>query len=137
MQAENDSRIASMFAALSQPTRLRIVSVVAAGPTEGTPAGEIARAVRCPASTLSFHLKELAQAGLLQAEPQGRFIRYSVVATAFKSLSEFVRDLPGAPAPGHAAAAPAGGVRRKGRKKASREAGQGPQEDGQLSIFDE
>ena len=136
MQAETDSRIASMFAALSQPTRLRIISVVATGPAEGTPAGEIARAVHCPASTLSFHLKELSQAGLLKAEPQGRFIRYSVVATAFQSLSDFVRDLPGTAAPGQAPAAPDSRTARKGRKKAPREAAQG-REEGQLSIFDE
>ena len=136
MQAETDSRIASMFAALSQPTRLRIISVVAAGPVEGTPAGEIARAVHCPASTLSFHLKELSQAGLLKAEPQGRFIRYSVVAAAFQSLSRFVRELPGAPATGQPAAAAAERMPRKVRKKAPREAPQGPKE-GQLSIFDE
>ena len=136
MQAETDSRIASMFAALSQPTRLRIISVVATGPAEGTPAGEIARAVHCPASTLSFHLKELSQAGLLKAEPQGRFIRYSVVATAFQSLSDFVRDLPGKAAPGQTPAAPDNRTARKGRKKAPREAAQG-REEGQLSIFDE
>jgi len=136
MQAETDSRIASMFAALSQPTRLRIISVVAAGPAEGTPAGEIARAVHCPASTLSFHLKELSQAGLLKAEPQGRFIRYSVITTAFQSLSDFVRGLPGAPDSGQAAAAPDARTARKGRKRSPRGATQGP-EEGQLSIFDE
>jgi len=136
MQAETDSRIASMFAALSQPTRLRIISVVAAGPAEGTPAGEIARAVHCPASTLSFHLKELSQAGLLKAEPQGRFIRYSVVAASFQLLADFVRNLPGEPAAGQPAAAAAERMPRKARKKAPREAPQGPKE-GQLSIFDE
>ena len=136
MQAESDSRIASMFAALSQPTRLRIISVVAAGPAEGTPAGEIARAVHCPASTLSFHLKELSQAGLLKAEPQGRFIRYSVVAASFQLLADFVGKLPGEPAPGRPAAAAAERMPRKARKKATREAPQGPKE-GQLSIFDE
>ncbi len=73
-----------MLAALSQSTRLRIIRAVAAGGPEGTPAGEIARAVRCPASTLSFHLKELSQAGLLAAEPQGRFIRYSLVPAALR-----------------------------------------------------
>ena len=90
------TRYAAMLAALSQPTRLRIVGVVAAGGADGTPAGEIARAVSCPPSTLSFHLKELTQAGLLAADPQGRFIRYSVVPAALLSLSDYVRALPGA-----------------------------------------
>jgi len=122
-----------MLAALSQPTRLRIVRVVAAGGAEGTPAGQIARAVSCPASTLSFHLKELTQAGLLAADPQGRFIRYSVVPAALQSLSDYVRSLPG-PLP---AAEPVDSARtrRKAPKKAA--AATDRKEEGQLSIFEE
>jgi len=122
-----------MLAALSQPTRLRIVRVVAAGGEGGTPAGQIARAVNCPASTLSFHLKELTQAGLLAADPQGRFIRYSVVPAALESLSDYVRSLPG-PLP---AAEPANSARarRKGPKKAAGTTDR--KEEGQLSIFEE
>jgi DNA-binding transcriptional ArsR family regulator len=70
------TRYAVMLGALSQSTRLRIIEVVAKGGAEGTPAGEIARAVHCPASTLSFHLKELSQSGLLRAAPQGRKQRH-------------------------------------------------------------
>lgn len=133
MQDSSVTRFATMLAALSQPTRLRIVGVVAAGGAGGTPAGQIARAVNCPPSTLSFHLKELTQAGLLAADPQGRFIRYSVVPAALLSLSDYVRALPGAvpetdPAP----------VARKPRKATKK----GPKpaegkEEGQLSIFEE
>jgi DNA-binding transcriptional ArsR family regulator len=133
MQDASVSRYASMLGALSQPTRLKIVEVVASGAAEGTPAGEIARAVHCPASTLSFHLKELAQAGLLAAEPQGRFIRYRVVHAAFQSLSDFVRDLPGTRQ--RAQQVPSPRLGRKGRRKTP-----GPgaaQEEGQLSIFEE
>jgi ArsR family transcriptional regulator len=132
MQDAAFSRFASMLGALSQPTRLKIVEVVASGTAEGTPAGEIARAVHCPASTLSFHLKELAQAGLLAAEPQGRFIRYRVVPAAFHSLSVFVRDLPGAAR--REPPAPAPRARRKGGKKTA--VPEATQKEGQLSIFD-
>jgi len=133
MQDASITQFASMLAALSQPTRLRIIGVVAAGGSEGTPAGQIARAVNCPASTLSFHLKELSQAGLLAAQPQGRFIRYSVVPGALHALSDFVRALPGTTreADTGAAARP----HRKAAKKAARpKAGR---EEGQLSIFEE
>lgn len=127
------ARFAAMLAALSQPTRLRIVAVVAAGGPDGTPAGQIARAVRCPASTLSFHLKELAQAGLLAADPQGRFIRYSVVPSAFYELSDYVRGLPGAmpTATAEATARP----RRKAGKKST--VTPDTTREGQMSIFDE
>lgn len=133
MQDASVSRYASMLAALSQPTRLRIVGVVASGGPEGTPAGQIARAVSCPASTLSFHLKELTQAGLLAAEPQGRFIRYSVVPAALQSLSEFVRTLPGS------SPATDAGTGGRPRRKTTARTPRPPdtREEGQLSIFEE
>ena len=52
-----------ILAALAQATRLQILDRVAEAGPEGVAAGEIARAIRCPASTLSFHLKELTMAG--------------------------------------------------------------------------
>lgn len=133
MQDSSITRYATMLAALSQPTRLRIVGVVAAGGTGGTPAGEIARAVSCPPSTLSFHLKELTQAGLLAADPQGRFIRYSLVPGALLSLSDYVRALPGAVP--ETEASPGTRKPRKAAKKAPKP-DQG-KEEGQLSIFEE
>lgn len=135
MQDASVARYASMLAALSQPARLRIISVVAAGGTEGTPAGQIARTVNCPPSTLSFHLKELTRAGLLAADPQGRFIRYSLVPAALLSLSDYVRSLPGV---GQGQGTdPAAGPRksRKATKKVPKPA-QG-KDEGQLSIFEE
>jgi DNA-binding transcriptional ArsR family regulator len=125
------------LAALSQPTRLKIVEVVARGGEEGVAAGDIARAVHCPASTLSFHLKELSQAGLLSAAPQGRFIRYSVVPAAFSALAHFVGTLPGLEQPAPAAAEqPVAGRKKKGIARGKQERA-APGTEGQLSIFGE
>ena len=125
------------LAALSQPTRLKIVEVVARGGEEGVAAGDIARAVHCPASTLSFHLKELSQAGLLSAAPQGRFIRYSVVPAAFSALACFVDTLPGLEQPAPAAAEkPVAGRKKKGVSRGKQEKA-APVTEGQLSIFGE
>lgn len=130
MTRDNTTRFAAMLAALSQPTRLSIVETVVQGGAEGTPAGQIAAAVHCPASTLSFHLKELSQAGLLHAAPQGRFIRYSVQPAAFLALAAYVAELPGGPP------APARGSRRGQPGKRTRgKGGKGGTDDGQLSIF--
>lgn len=134
MSQKPDDRIVTMLAALSQPTRLRIVEVIAEGGEDGTPAGQIAQAVHCPASTLSFHLKELTQAGLLKATPQGRYIRYSVIGEAFGALGSRVAALPGA----HAGAPKARTARRAQsgrRKKAKGESARGA--DSQLSIFED
>lgn len=138
MNSATTQQFVARLAALSQATRLKIVEVVARGGEEGVAAGDIARAVHCPASTLSFHLKELSQAGLLSPAPQGRFIRYRVVPAAFAALADLVLTLPGRPQPEPVAAEQPAAA---GRKK--REATRGKQDkgstgtEGQLSIFGE
>ena len=49
---------------------------VVQGPREGTPAGEIQTGLAMPGSTLSHHLSDLAEAGLLTTR-QGTTIRYA------------------------------------------------------------
>ena len=53
------------LAALAQETRLSIFRALVRAGAEGLPAGAIADAVGTAASTLSFHLKELTNAGLV------------------------------------------------------------------------
>jgi len=143
MKGISTSKVAAVLAALAQPTRLRIIDVIAAGDAEGTPAGVIAREVACPASTLSFHLKELAQAGLLEPRPRGRFILYALVPASFAGLAEFVARLPGAQVVPVAAAA--GKEQGKAKSKTTRKGGgrgdpgrvDPATADVQLSIFSE
>lgn len=133
MSSTSDQQFVAMLSALSQATRLKIIEVVAAGGEDGVAAGDIARELRCPASTLSFHLKELAQAGLLSPTPQGRFIRYSVQPAAFGALSGFIAGLPQRPgAAAHTAAAPTPRKRKASHRK---EESAGDAEEGQMSIF--
>lgn len=80
------------LAALAQETRLSIFrALVQAGPG-GLAAGRIAEAVGAPASTLSFHLKELAGAGLVRARQDGRFIHYSADYAAMSELVSFLTE---------------------------------------------
>ncbi|HEY7753764.1 MAG TPA: metalloregulator ArsR/SmtB family transcription factor [Steroidobacteraceae bacterium] len=85
----------SILAALAQVTRLQILSRVAEAGPRGAAAGEIARAVRCPASTLSFHLKELSRTGLLEGQPRGRFVIYRLQREALRDLARFLAGLAG------------------------------------------
>src|SRR6188508_3191701 len=73
-----DAKLAvASLAALAQESRLLIYRLlVEAGPT-GLSVGEIGASVRVAPATLSFHLKELAHAGLVSARQDGRFIYYS------------------------------------------------------------
>ncbi len=81
-----------LLAALAQETRLSIFrALVQAGP-EGLAAGRIAEAVATPASTLSFHLKELSSAGLVRSRQDGRFIYYSADYAAMNELVTFLGE---------------------------------------------
>ncbi len=105
-----------VLAALAQPTRLQILARVADAGSKGLAAGEIARSIRCPASTLSFHLKELSRTGILEARPRGRFIIYGLQRPALEELARYIGDLAGA----GAAAKPRKAAAARGERRSSR-----------------
>ena len=76
--------------ALAQETRLKAFRLLVCSGVEGMTAGELAEELGIPPTTLSFHLKELAHAGLIDFERQGRSIRYALVV---ESMQEFLRFL--------------------------------------------
>lgn len=125
MAETQTQRQVSILAALAQPTRLQILDRVADAGPEGVAAGELARAIRCPPSTLSFHLKELSRTGVLEARPEGRFIHYSLRRPALKALAFYIAGLAGARSGA------------KGRKGASGRGGRRgrPVDVSQLTIF--
>ena len=64
------------LAALAQPMRLRIFrALVGSGPQGMTP-GALSAMLDVPASTLSFHLKELTYSGLVTQERESRKLIY-------------------------------------------------------------
>ena len=64
------------LAALAQSLRLQIFRLLVVGGRTGLTPGAIAEALDVPATTLSFHLKELAHAGLVTQERDGRYLIY-------------------------------------------------------------
>ena len=80
------------LSALAQPHRLAIFRwLVERGP-EGAFAGEISERLGIPATTQSFHLKALQQAGLIRPEPMGRNIRYRADFAAMRGLVGYLTD---------------------------------------------
>lgn len=74
------------LSALANQTRLRILkALVKAGP-RGLPAGEIAAAVAASPSRTSFHLSNMAEAGLVTQERAARTITYRVDFAAMGAL---------------------------------------------------
>jgi DNA-binding transcriptional ArsR family regulator len=80
------------LAALAQDTRLAVFRfLVAAGP-EGAAAGDIAHALKVPAPTLSFHLKELEQAQLVTSRRESRSIIYATNYDRMRGLLAFLME---------------------------------------------
>ncbi len=68
--------VVTALAALAQPVRLRVFrALVVAGPQGLTP-GALTEQLEVPATSLSFHLKELSHAGLVSQERDGRHLIY-------------------------------------------------------------
>ena len=80
------------LAALAQETRLSIYRLlVEAGPT-GLAAGEIAASVGVSPTNLSFHLKELANAGLARSRQDGRYVFYSANYAHMNALIAYLTE---------------------------------------------
>jgi DNA-binding transcriptional ArsR family regulator len=78
------------LSAMAQETRLDALRLlVQAGPA-GLAAGEIARRLEVPAPTLSFHLRALLHAGLVQTAREGRSLFYSADFGRLQSLVDFL-----------------------------------------------
>ncbi len=78
------------LAALAQETRLKIFRLLVQAGPDGLAAGVIGAQLGVPANTLSFHLKNLSQAGLLVARQEGRFIHYAADYAAMDELIAFL-----------------------------------------------
>jgi DNA-binding transcriptional ArsR family regulator len=82
--------IVDQLSALAQEKRLAIFRLLVEAGGEGMAAGEIADALAIPNATLSFHLKELSNAGLVLAKPASRHIFYAANYDAMNALVEFL-----------------------------------------------
>jgi len=88
---EEDEAVLAL-AALAQPMRLRVFrALVGAGPQGLTP-GALCALLGVPASTLSFHLKELAHAGLVTQERDGRHLIYRTALARMNALLAYLTD---------------------------------------------
>ena len=82
----------SALAALAQDHRLDVFRLLVRVGRAGLPAGEIARQLAIPASSLSFHLAQLQQAGLVHQQRAGRSLIYSADYAAMDRLVAFLTE---------------------------------------------
>ena len=78
------------LAALAHQTRLGIFRLLVEQGPEGLPAGEIASRRQLANANASFHLKELANAGLVKAIPAGRFVYYVANYKTMNGLVDYL-----------------------------------------------
>ena len=91
LDEEQAAGLAKAFAALADPARLRLLSLVAAAPE--VCACELVEPLGRSQPTVSHHLKVLFEAGLVAREKRGTWVWYSVVPERVEAL----RDALGAP----------------------------------------
>jgi ArsR family transcriptional regulator len=80
------------LAALAQDTRLSVYRLLVQHGPSGMAAGEIAASLDVSPATLSFHLKELGNAGLVTSRQDGRFIYYSADFAEMNRLLAFLTE---------------------------------------------
>lgn len=80
------------LSSLAHETRLGIFRLLVQAGEAGLSVGEINNAMQIPAPTLSFHLKELANAGLVSSRHEGRFIYYQACYAAMNELLAYLTE---------------------------------------------
>jgi len=78
------------LAALAQENRLSIFRLLVEAGPEGVSAGRFGETLEVPPATLSFHLKELARAGLVSSRQERQFIYYAVDFERMAELMTFL-----------------------------------------------
>jgi ArsR family transcriptional regulator, arsenate/arsenite/antimonite-responsive transcriptional repressor len=82
----------TVLAALAQPSRLGVFRLLVVAAPEGIAAGDLASELSIPPATMTFHLKELLHAGLVESRREGRSIRYSLCVSQVRALLEFLME---------------------------------------------
>lgn len=80
------------LAALAHESRLMVFRLLVQAGKSGMAAGKISEITGIAPSSLSFHLKELTYAGMVQARQKGRSVIYTAKYSAAADLVAFLTD---------------------------------------------
>jgi ArsR family transcriptional regulator len=87
LDVEEASGLARMFKALGDPTRVRLLSLIAAQPEREACICDLIEPVGLSQPTVSHHMKQLVDAGLVIREQRGRWAYYRLVDDTLTALS--------------------------------------------------
>ena len=88
--------LARMFKALGDPTRVKLLSMIAAASDNGACACDMTEPVGLSQPTVSHHLKLLVDAGLVTREQRGKWAYYRVAPEVLGSLAASLSPAPAA-----------------------------------------
>jgi len=88
----DSARVVASLAALAQATRLSIFRLLLEHAPDGLTPGAIMAKLSLAPATLSFHLKELANAGLIVDRRESRFIWYQADVAAMRRLIAYLTE---------------------------------------------
>jgi ArsR family transcriptional regulator len=87
LDAESAERLARSFKALGDPTRVRLLSIIAGADGGEACICDLTEPVALSQPTVSHHMKVLVEAGLVTREQRGKWAYFRVVDDALASLS--------------------------------------------------
>ncbi|WP_419757531.1 ArsR/SmtB family transcription factor [Acidisoma sp.] len=88
---EKQDAIAAL-AALAQESRLDVFRLLVQAGGNGLPAGQVGERLGLPSATLSFHLNQLKQAGLIKFRREGRSLIYMAEYDAMNALLGYLTE---------------------------------------------
>jgi len=89
--AGDADRIAKTFKALGDPTRVRLLSLIAASPGGEACICDLTDPVGLSQPTVSHHMKVLVEAGLVTREQRGKWAYFAIVAGALENAAAALR----------------------------------------------
>ena len=87
VDAASAERLAGVLKALAEPTRLRLVSLIAAGPGGQACVCDLIDPVGLTQPTVSHHLKVLVDVGVLEREQRGKWAHFRLVPGALEGAA--------------------------------------------------
>ena len=87
---QQSAALSPVFAALSDPVRLRLFDLVRRAGSTGVCSCDLTEPLERSQPTISHHLKVLRDAGLVQARREGTWLWYSVVEESLSSVQSFI-----------------------------------------------
>jgi ArsR family transcriptional regulator len=92
LSIEDATRLATMFKALGDPTRVRLLSLIAAHEGGEACICDLTEPVGLSQGTVSHHMRLLGEAGLVSREQRGKWAYYRVERSTLAALSESLRS---------------------------------------------